>query len=113
MLNCKDTFNFCNAAGRGVDSIGVTDDGPPDLISEDDEDCEDDEADIAHMKRVTRKIIEGEMDSNGVRQWLLTDNSSTAKKFSKSTFEAGLPTQMVCTEHEPTVLSYMLTPLSL
>ncbi len=53
------------------------------------------------------------MDSNGVRQWLLTDNSSTAKKFSKSTFEAGLPTQVVRTEHEPTVLSFMLTPLSL
>jgi hypothetical protein len=43
-INGDDPFNFCNVSARGFHSKDVTDDGNPDLISDEDDDSDNDEA---------------------------------------------------------------------
>jgi hypothetical protein len=52
---------------------------------DDDDESDNEEAERAH---VIRKVVEGEMDSSGVRQWLIVDDSKTAKTSRKSASKA-------------------------
>jgi hypothetical protein len=61
----KPTINGVDYAS-GFHSNDVAEDGPSDSFSDEDDDSDNEEAESAHMKRVTRKMIEGEMDSSGV-----------------------------------------------
>jgi hypothetical protein len=60
----------------GCPSKDVADDGSSVSSFSDDDESDNEEAERTH---VIRKVVEGEMDSSGVRQWLIVDGSKTAK----------------------------------
>ena len=60
----------------GCPSKDVADDGSSASSFSDDDESDNEDAERAH---VIRKVVEGEMDSSGVRQWLIVDDSKTAK----------------------------------
>jgi hypothetical protein len=69
----------------GCPSKDVAADGSSVSSSDDDDESDNEEAERAH---VIRKVVEGEMDSSGVRQWLIVDDSKTAKTSRKSASKA-------------------------
>ncbi len=52
----------------GFHSKDAVADGSSDSFSDEDDDSDNEEAERAHMKRVTRKVVESEMDPSGIRQ---------------------------------------------
>ena len=69
----------------GCPSKDVAADGSSVSSSDDDDESDNEEAERPH---VIRKVVEGEMDSSGVRQWLIVDDSKTAKTSRKSASKA-------------------------
>jgi hypothetical protein len=77
-INDGDFSSGCPSKDVAVDGSSVS-------SSDDDDESDNEEAERAH---VIRKVVEGEMDSSGVRQWLIVDDSKTAKTSRKSASKA-------------------------